>query len=77
MQARNSQNHIGKTIAAIVGVLALGLLVVWQEVTATDHVAEEAAVQTETMPVAGFGYFPAQFQIKHSADELVDLIPTF
>ncbi|HKA58856.1 MAG TPA: hypothetical protein VKD28_09595 [Gemmatimonadales bacterium] len=77
MQAHNSQNHFGKTIAAIVGVLALGLLVVWQEVTATDEMAENAAVQTETMPAAGFGYFPAQFQIKHRADESVDLIPTF
>jgi len=34
-------------------------------------------VQTETMPAAGFGYFPAQFQIKHGADESVDVIPTF
>lgn len=77
MQARNSQNHLGKTVAGIVGVLALGLLVVWQEVTATGEVAENATVQTETMPAAGFGYFPAQFQIKHGADESVDLIPTF
>ena len=77
MQARNSQNHMGRTIAAIIGVLALGLLVVWQEVTATDEVAEDAAVQTETTPAAGLGYFPAQFQIKHGADESVDLIPTF
>jgi hypothetical protein len=77
MQARNSQNQIGKSIAAIVGVMALGLLVVWQEVTATDEVAEDTVMQTETMPAAGFGYFPAQFQIKHGADESVDLIPTF
>ena len=30
--------------------LALGLLVVWQEVAATDPVAEDATAETETLP---------------------------
>jgi len=42
-----------------------------------DPVAQDAAAHTETMPAAGFGYFPARFQIKPRADESVDPIPTF
>lgn len=55
MQTRNPQNQIGKSIAAIPGALALGLLVVWQEVAATDPVAEDATAETETLPAGGFG----------------------
>lgn len=77
MQTRNPQNPIGKTIAAIVGVLASGLFVAWQDVTASHVMDEDAAVETDAVPAAGFGYFPAQFQIRHGADEVVDLIPTF
>lgn len=76
MQTRNPQNPITKTIAAIVGVLALGLFVAWQDVAATDATAEDTA-DTAALPAAGFGYFPAQFQIRHGADEAVDRIATF
>ena len=77
METRNPQNPIGKTIAAIVGVLAIGLFVAWQDVTATAPTAEDATAEAEALPAAGFGYFPAQFQIRHGADEAVDLIATF
>jgi hypothetical protein len=73
METRNPQDTITKAIAAIVGVLAIGLFVAWQDVTATGTKADDA---TE-LPAAGLGYFPAQFQIRHGADEAVDLIPTF
>ncbi len=76
MQTRNPQNPITKTIAAIVGALALGLFVALQDVTATDTTAEDAA-DIGALPAAGFGYFPAQFQIRHGADESVDRIATF
>jgi hypothetical protein len=77
MQMRDPQNPIGKTIAAIVGVLAIGLFVAWQDVTAIGATAEDATAAVEALPAAGFGYFPAQFQIRHGADESIDLIPTF
>ena len=73
MQTRNPQNPIGKTIAAVVGVLAIGLFVAWQDVTATGTTTDDAT----DLPAAGFGYFPAQFQIRHGADEAVDLIASF
>lgn len=73
MQTRNPQNLIGKTIAAVVGVLAIGLFVAWQDVTATGPTADDAM----DLAAAGLGYFPTQFQIRHGADEAVDLIPTF
>ena len=73
MQTRNPQNPIGKTIAAVVGVLAIGLFVAWQDVTATGPTADDAT----DLPVAGLGYFPAQFQIRHGADEAVDLVSSF
>lgn len=77
MQTRNPQNPIGKAIAAIVGALAVGLVVAWQDVTATHVTDEDVAVEADAVPAAGFGYFPAQFQIRHGADAAVDLIPTF
>ena len=77
METRNPQNPIGKTIAAIVGVLAIGLFIAWQDVTAIHVKDEDAAAETEAVPAAGLGYFPAQFRIQHGADESVDLIPTF
>jgi len=77
MQARSPQNPIGKTIAAIVGVLAIGLFVAWQDVTATHVKDEDAAAEVDAVPAAGLGYFPAQFQIRHRADDFVDLISTF
>ena len=76
METRNPQDTIGKTIAAIVGVLAIGLFVAWQDMTATATAADVTA-EVEALPAAGFGYFPAQFEIKHGADEAVDLIATF
>ena len=72
MQTRNPQNQVSKTVAAIVGVLAVGLLVAAQEIAPT-----EAAAGAEAIPAAGLGYFSAQFQIRHGADESVDLISTF
>jgi hypothetical protein len=69
------QDPFAKTIAAIVGVLALGLFVAWQDVTATDAMAEDATPEAETLPAAG--YFPAQFKIKPAADESDEPIPTF
>ena len=77
METRNPQDSIAKAIAAIVGVLAIGLFVAWQDVTATDATAEDATAGIGALPAAGFGYFPAQFQIKHGADESVDRIATF
>jgi len=77
MQTRNPQNPIAKTIAGIVGVLAIGLFVAWQDVTATDATAGEVRAESEALPAAGFGHFPAQFQIRHGADESVDRIATF
>ena len=75
MQTRNPQNPTGKTIAAIVGVLALSLFVAWQDVTATDATAEDTPrnlARPQRVRV-----LPAQFQIRHGADEAVDLIATF
>jgi hypothetical protein len=77
MQTRYPQNPITKTIAAFVGALAFGLFVAWQDVTATDATAEDTPAEVGALPVAGFGYFPAQFQIQHRADEAVDSNPTF
>ena len=77
MQARYPQNPIAKTIAAFVGALAFGLFVAWQDVTATDATAEDTPAEIGALPVAGFGYFPAQFQVRHGADEAVDRISTF
>jgi len=77
MQTRNPQNPIGKAIAAIVGVLAIGLFVAWQDVTATHVKDEDAAAEADVVPAAGLGYFPGQFQIRHGADGVVDLISTF
>ena len=77
MQTRNPQNPIAKTIAAFVGALAFGLFVAWQDVTATDATAEDTPAEIGALPVAGFGYFPAQFQIRRGADESMDLIRTF
>jgi len=77
MQTHEPQNPIGKAIAAIVGVLTISLFVAWQDVTATGTTAQDATAEVEALPAAGFGYFPAQFEIKHGADESVDLIPTF
>ena len=74
---RSQQDTITKAIAAIVGVLAIGLFVAWQDVTANAPTAEDAAAEAEALPAAGLGYFPAQFQIRHGADEAVDLIASF
>jgi len=76
MQTRDPQDPVAKTIAAIVGALALSLFVAWQDVTGTDATAGDVA-NTGALPAAGFGYFPAQFQIRHGADEAVDRIATF
>ena len=72
METRNTpQDPIRKTIAAIVGVAALGFFVAWQDVTATDR----SGTETDALPAAG--YFPAQFQIRPAADESSEPIPTF
>jgi hypothetical protein len=68
MKTHYPQNLERKTTAAIVGVIAIGLVVAWQDAAATDAAAD-AAFRA--------GYFPAQFQLKAAADESAEPIPTF
>lgn len=75
METRTPQNPTVKAIAAIVGVLAIGLFVAWQDVTATDIAAAAASPSAEALPA--IGYFPGQFTIRPAADESAEPMPTF
>ena len=69
------QEPFAKTIAAIAGVLALGLFVASQDVTPTEATAEDTTPEAAALPAVG--YFPAQFRIKQAAQESGESIPTF
>jgi hypothetical protein len=69
------QEPFAKAIAAIVGVLTIGLFVASQEVAPTEATAEDTTPAAAALPAAG--YFPAQFRIKHAAHESDEPIPTF
>ena len=69
------QEPFAKTIAAIAGVLAIGLFVASQEVAPTETTAEDTTPEAAALPAAG--YFPAQFKIRSAADERGAPIPTF
>ena len=73
----NPQDLIRKTIAAIAGVVAMGLFVASQGVAPTDATAADATPEAETPALPAAGYFPAQFQIRPAADESAEPIPTF
>ena len=75
METRNPQNLTRKTIAAIAGVVTMGLFVVSQGVAPTDASAEDTTPEAAALPAAG--YFPAQFTIRPAADESAEPIPTF
>jgi len=68
MTTSNPQNLDRKTIAAIVGVVAIGLFVAWQDIATGDAAADDAVRA---------GYFPAQFTPRSAADESAGPIPTF
>ena len=69
------QEPFAKTIAAIVGVVVIGLFVASQDVTPSEATAEDTTPAAATLPAAG--YFPAQFKIRPAADERDEPIPTF
>ena len=75
MERQTPQDPITKTVAALAGVLAIGLFVASQEVAPIEAATDDATPQAEALPAAG--YFPTQFRIKHAADESAEPIPTF
>jgi hypothetical protein len=72
MTPQHPQNAFAKTVAALVAVLALGLLFAAQYVSATDVAPGAAGPAAQSAE-----YFPAQFTIKPAADESAEPIPTF
>jgi hypothetical protein len=69
------QEPFAKTIAAIVGVVTIGLFVASQDVTPSEATAEDATPAAAALPAAG--YFPSQFRIRPAADERDEPTPTF
>ncbi len=77
MTRHDPKNPFAKTIAAIAGVVAIGMFVASQGLAPAGAVAQDEAADDAVPALPRAGYFPAQFGLRPAADEPADPIPTF